>query len=323
MRRIMGGSGLILVLGLLVYWGLWEQAPKVYRVGVLHFTNNNLPTLEGFKEGMRKLGYVEGEQIHYLFEGAAQDIDMLQPMAQRLVSQKPDLIFASTTPATLMAKKKAASIGIPVVFAPVNDPIATGVLNDLRHPGGDITGVRLGNSDPKRLTWLLKVDPSIKTVLVPFNATDSSALTTLKKVRIVAKQVGVELLEVPVTSAAEVTAVIKNFPPRSDAIFLPRDGLVMSRIKDFSKAAIQHKVVLSTPRYKQVEAGALMGFGFRGYDLGKQAARMADQILRGARAGDLPVETGEDYLFINLRTARAIGLQVPSQVLRSAYQVIQ
>nr|CRH05748.1 Conserved protein of unknown function. ABC transporter substrate binding protein [Candidatus Magnetococcus massalia] len=279
--------------------------------------------MEGFKAQLRELGYRDGKEVSYLFEGAAASIAELEPMAKRLLAEKPDLIFASTTLASKTAKRVMESARVPVVFAPVNDPVAAGIVSQIKRPGEHVTGVRLGNSDPKRLEWLVKVDPAAKRILIPFNAKDSSALTSLQRIRGVADQLGVLLVERSVTRREQVTALINQPPEEIDAIFLPRDGLVMSRIKDFVKMATAHKLSLSTPRYKQVEAGAVMGYGFTGYALGRQAARLADQILRGAKPGDLPVETGEDYLFINQRTAKEIGLKVPVEVLKSAYKVIE
>ncbi|GKT29903.1 ABC transporter, substrate-binding protein like protein, partial [Aduncisulcus paluster] len=188
-----------------------------------------------------------------------------------LLGNEPDLIFASPTPAAIVAKQITQGTNIPVIFAPVNDPVAAGIVKNERAPEGNITGVRLSASDGRRLQYLKDVVPTVSKVLVPFSLGDKSAAASVK------------MLERLLPSDKEY------MPADVDAVLLPREGLVMSRINDFVTVCLERKLPLSTPRFKQVEDGALTGYGFNGYEIGRQSARMAHMLFSGAPVSSLPV----------------------------------
>lgn len=316
-------AGILLAAGAWIRMDRASEKERPVTIGVLQFTKNNLTTLAGFKAGLLELGYVEGENIRYLFDGPAEKVSELAPMMDRLLAQEPDLIFTSPTPATLAAQRATEASKIPIVFAPVNDPVAAGIVSNIRQPGENITGIRLAASDGRRLQWLKEMSPGLSRVFLPYSAKGKSALTSFRNAREAAEKLKIDLVGRPVEGQDDLSAALSEIPDNVDAIFLPRDGMVMSRIADFVALSIEKKMMLSTPRLKQVEVGALTGYGFIGYELGKQAARLADKILRGTPAGDLPVETAEDYLFVNLKTAEAIALPVGDHILRQARDVIR
>ena len=296
---------------------------KMTVIGVLQFTANNLTTLEGFKDRMTELGYIEGDNVRYIFNGPIGKKADLAAEMQHLLLEKPDLIFTSPTPATLAARDATRDTSIPVVFAPVNDPLAAGLVTDIRRPGGNITGVKLGASDGRRLKWLKEISPAVDNVLIPYNAKGKSAITSYKNAAAAAADIGITITPAPVNSHKEIEQLLMNIPAAVDAVFLPRDGMVMSRIKAFSSVCIQRRLLLCTPRFKQVEAGALTGYGFIGSSIGRRAARLADLILKGADPGSLPIETAEDYLFLNLKTAAAIGLEIDDHIIRQAHTLVK
>lgn len=300
-----------------------EKPKRPLVIGVLVYSKNNLPTLEGFKAGLRERVYVDGQGVEYVFEGAVDSIKELDPAMARLMARKPDLVYAAPTQATLAAQKVCRERNIPVVFGPVNNAVVVGLVTDRKHPGGNITGVMLSDSDGKRLQWALEVDPRIKSILVPHNPEDPSSMLSFKNVQEAAVTLGVKVVAVEVRNPAEIDALVAHFPEGVDSIFLPRDALLMGKIKEFSELAIRKKILLSATRLELVEKGALLGYGFDGVALGKQVARLADQIFKGKKPGDLPVESAEDYLAINLKTAQAIGLKVDERILRMAYLVIR
>ncbi|WP_022663360.1 ABC transporter substrate-binding protein [Paucidesulfovibrio longus] len=305
------------------YWLLVPPEPRrEVVVGVLQYTNTNLTTLEGFKDGLAELGYHEGDNLKILFDGPAQSKEELAARLRLLLAKHPDLLFVSPTPAALVAAEMTRGTDLPVVFAPVNDPVASGVVNNLRRPEANLTGVRLAPSEGRRLQSLLEVVPAVRRVFVPYNPLDSSALASLNQLRRAAPSLNVELLPKPFTPKTDLFA--PGYAPEGiDAVFLPREGLVLSRIKDFVSLSARRKLALSTPRFDQVEQGALTGLGFIGYEVGKQAARLAHLLLSGTPVASLPVETAEDYLFINLAAAERLGIHVPETVLRRADRLIR
>lgn len=292
---------------------------KTYTVGVA----NVLPTLEqtlvGFKEGMTELGYIEGKSIRYIYDGPTTDMSKLSATAQTLLAAKVDLILSITTPATKAVKQTTAGIGPPVVFAVVTDPVGAGIVDSMQHPGGHITGVAFGIQEARRLEWLLRIAPNIKHIYVPFNPNDQSPVLSLKMVRAAAAKLGVELIEREIPNLETLNDAVLNIPPEADAVFLLPDSLVTTRLPDLVMSATNRHLPTSSSNVLTVtQRRVLTSFGFDQNLYGKQAARLADQIFKGAKPADLPVEMAEFYLAINLKVAKTIGLAIPDEILRQA-----
>ncbi|WP_159441287.1 ABC transporter substrate-binding protein [Desulfopila aestuarii] len=303
---------------------VWAEGKKDNVViAAVIYGKHNVTTLDGFKEGMKEKGYIEGKNTIYLFHGTFQNLENLDADIAKVVSENPDLIFASTTPVALAVKKATSNHKIPVVFGPVNDPMSAGVVAEQRHPGDNITGVMLTDSIAKQLEWAIRIAPRIKKILLPYNPNDKSSVISVEKAREAAELFKLTLDARQVSNHKEIDILLAEFPDDVGAIFLPRDGMVMSRVEDFAKVANQKKIILSGTRLEMAERGALFGFGFNGFMVGKQMARMADQILRGRKPGDLPVETAEDYLSINLKTANTLGITISEHILRQAHTIIR
>lgn len=300
-----------------------EKDKRPLSVAVLLHTNAHRAPLEGIKAGLREKGYVEGQRIEYLIGGPVEKVEELDGVMAALLARKPDLVFVSGTPAAQAAQRATKGTTIPVVFGPLNDPVGAGVVKDRKRPGGNITGVALADNEGRRMQWAIEIDPKIKSVLVPYNVEDNSALLSLANARQAAATLKLKLIEAPVRNQKEIAALIAQFPPGVDSIFLPRDGLVMGRLKDFAELAIRNKIVLSITRIDLIGEGVLFSYGYDATELGRQAADMADQIFKGKNPGEMPLKNAEDYLVINQKTANAIGLAIPPRVLRMARQVIR
>lgn len=299
-----------------------SSGPRVIAMVQLTAVDDN--TVAGFREGMAGLGYRDGTDVSYLSSGPLGSGDRLDEVIRGHLEKKPALIFVSSTPATQAVKRLTdAGQHPPVVFAPVNDPLDAGVVADLRHPGGHITGIRLPTGDDLRLQWLKQIAPSIRRVYLPYTADDTSALASAQRAAEAARQLGITLLSQPVSGTDGVAEAIVKLPPNAEAIFLPRDSRIEAGIADFVALARQRRLPVAAPSLSQVEAGALFSYGFVHRDIGRQAARLADQILRGMPAGDLPVEMAENRLALNLATAAAIGIAIPDHVLSQAEFVIR
>jgi putative ABC transport system substrate-binding protein len=273
---------------------------------------------------MAALGYREGGEVGYFSSGPVGSVERLDEVIRAHLQGNPDLIFVSSTPATQAVKRLTEGRRAPpVVFAPVNDPLASGIVPDLRHPGGHITGIRLPTGDDLRLQWLKRLAPGVKHVYLPYTADDKSALSSLEIASVAAERLGITLLPQPVTGDADIVKVIEAMPQNADAIFLPRDSRIEAGIADFVALAERRKLPIAAPSLTQTRAGALFSYGFVHRDIGRQAAQLADQILKGAAAGDLPVEMAENRLAINLSTAQRIGLAIPDELLLQAEYVIR
>ena len=160
-------------------------------------------------------------------------------------------------------------------------------------------------------------------IYLPYNEEDASANASVKAVRAAAELFAVELVLRPVHNQAEIEAAIAEIPDDVQAIFLAQDSLVAAQIKSFAAAAIAHQLPLCSPTNGQVAEGALLSYGFRLLEIGQQTARLADQILQGVSPAEIPVETAEFFLTINLSTANAINLDIPDEIVRVADEIIR
>jgi putative ABC transport system substrate-binding protein len=298
-------------------------APKTYTIGVLNFAKSLESTLQAFKEGMTKLGYVEGENVTYIYDGPV-GVDKLDTVAQGLVQAKVDLILALTTTSTKAAQKATAGTDIPVVFIPVTDPVGAGIVESLTKPGGNITGVTYTSQEGRRLEWLLQVAPTIKQVYVVYNPKDQSPVLSLKPVSEAAAKLGVELITRETSTPEEVEAAFKDIPKEADAVFLLPDILVNDRIADWSKLMIERKLPSSGPSVGTARTTALTAYGV---DLEiaarTQAAGLANRIFQGDKPADLPVEVAEYSSAVNLKIAQDIGLTISDDILRQANVVVR
>lgn len=297
--------------------------PKTFTIGVINSVPSLNPLVDGFKEGLTELGYVEGETITYVYEGPV-GRDRLATVAQGLVTSEVDLILCITTPAAAAVKEATVASDIPVVFTVVINPVEAGIVASAERPGGHITGVESSLGEGVKLEWLTKISPDVKRVFVPYNPDDASGKLALAQLAQVAPKLGLELVTSETRTAEEVTAAIDNIPVDVDALFMVTDSINAARRSDWGKAALAHQLPLAVPPGGEpTEEGALFTFGFSPFAVGTQAARLVDQILKGTSPADLPVETPELFLSINLKTAQAIGLDIPDEILRQAATIIR
>jgi putative ABC transport system substrate-binding protein len=206
----------------------------------------------------------------------------------------------------------------------VTDPVGAGLVDSLKHPGGNITGVTFGAQEERRLAWLMQVVPTIEYVYIPYNPEDRSAVLALEMMSEAATTLGVELITREARTPEQVAAAFENIPQDADAILFLPDSLINARVDDWLQTTTELGLPTSGPILLAVNDGHLTTYGL---DLEaaarRRAARLADQILQGIKPADLPVETGEFYSAINLRTAEAIGVDIPDEILLQADLIIR
>jgi putative tryptophan/tyrosine transport system substrate-binding protein len=304
--------------------GCSSAQKRTFSIGVINLSPRLEPILTRFKTRMNELGYRQGSNITYIYQGPASGIQELDSIASNLVAAKVDLILALSTPAAQATQRATNGTNLPVVFAPVTDPVVAGIVANLRRPGGNITGVALGaDSEARRLEWLLKLAPNTRRIYVPYNSDDASARSSLAAIRAAAPKLNVELQPREARNPEEISAAIAVIPTDVQAVFLLQDSLVAARTDDFVKATIAQRLPLSVPTNEQVQRGALVAFSANLAVLGEQMARLVDHIFQGGQPADTPVETAEFFLTINLQTAERIGLQIPDIYIRQADHIVR
>jgi putative ABC transport system substrate-binding protein len=309
---------LVILVSLLLSGCAGFAKPKTYKIGVINLAPTLEDTLVGFKEGMTELGYIEGENLEYIYAGPAGSIDKLDGFAQELVNAKVDLIFSITTPATQAAQRATASNNIPVVFGVLTDPVGAGVVANLKQPGGNITGVTFGPQEAQRFAWLTKIVPSVKRVYIIYNSNDNSAKLAFGTATETAEKLGLEIVSREATNPDEIAAALTEIPEDVDALYLLPDSQTEAKLADILAAANSRHLPTSVANVDVVADGPLYSYAMKLAPAGKQAARLADQILKGIEPADLPVETTEFFLAINLKTAQAIGITIPESILSQA-----
>jgi putative ABC transport system substrate-binding protein len=313
---------IVLVLAFAAVIGVWARygaAPeKHYVIGVLNYTVAAELCLQGFKDGMHDAGYIEGNNITYIYNGIFQEKTALMDEGRHLLENKVDLILAMSTPASMAAKAVTADSRTPVVFGPVNDPVGSGIVDKVRKADSHVTGVFFGIQEVKRLEWMVKLKPEVKRIFVLYNPKDRSPQITIKKLQKAAGLLGVELVLGEASDATAIAKVLDAMPEDIDALYMPTDSLMATHIAEFVRVATKRRLPLSTPHRPGVEQGALYSYGFDHIAVGRQMARLADQILRGIPPSDLPVESAELFLSINVTAAESIDLEISDDILRQS-----
>jgi putative ABC transport system substrate-binding protein len=323
-QQLKYSSILILILTglLLAACGGVQAQDKTYTIGVINYDPGLEKTFEGFKAGMAELGYVEGENVTYIYNGVlAPDPQVIDREIESFLAQDVDLFFTMGTEPTLRVKKAVAGTDIPVIFAPVINPVKEGVVDSIRQPGGNVTGVQLGNDIPKALEWLLKLAPEATKVYTPYNPEDGVSVTSVASLSEAASTLGVELLLDEVHTPEELAAAIETLPRDVAFFIVPMPSL--EPMSNFIEIAVKRGIAIGSTNPAHLEVGALVTYGLNLLSMGEQAARLADQALQGTDPADLPVETAEYFLNINLKVADAIGLDIPDEILRQADTVIR
>ncbi len=320
---------LFLAVGLIVAaCGPTQTEPQTYTIGVVSYVEALDPALDGLKAGMAERDYVEGETIEYIYPGVtAEDEAALTAAVQALLDQEVDLIYSLGTLPTKIAQQVTDDTDIPIVFVGPSDPLGDGLIDSIRQPGHKTTGIPIGSetalSDGRRLKWLVKMKPDIKQVFVPYKPDDEGMVASLKAIEKAAQALDVEIITQAVSTPEEAEAFIQNFPEDIDAFILLADRRLGRHIPALVELSLERKFLFSVPLVSLTAAGPVMGFGSDITLMGQQAASQVDQIFKGADAGDLPVEQPEMVLNVNLKTAGAIGVEIPDEVLRAAYEIIR
>lgn len=294
----------------------WHRGRPMKRVVVVNHAAITEKSFAGLRDGLAQRGWRENETIRYIYDGPEASPARLRAQTRVHIEQGADLVVSLSTPAALAAREAVEAAGIPLLLTPASDPVGSGLVTSLTHPGQAITGVTFALQEPRRLEWLKRLMPSVRVVWIPYNHADPSPAATLPRLRQAAAKLGLTIATADVRSVGELSNALNAIPQSVDAIFIPADALVASEMDRILAIAWQRRLPVTSPSRDGVAKGALFSYGFDLTALGHQAARLADQILSGTPATDLPIETAEMDLSINLASADRLGLTLPEEVLR-------
>ncbi len=321
MRKIfLGVLFAVLLLGGIVTFFIASEpeSKKKLTIGVVNPNPGSKETHRGFIDSIQAVAEKEGWLLSFIICEEKGEIDSA---IQEMVQHQVDMIFSVTTPATKKVKKAIAGKGIAGVFA-IHDPVQSGVVESLRHPGGDLTGVQIRGSVAKTIEWLLTVSPNTKHIYVPIRFDTKAAPQSLEDLRDTAKSLDIRLTIAEVNNEAELNKALLAMPADADAVFLLHSMLISTHAQKIVDMANSRKIPTAAAIGKSRD-GAMISFSPDLFKVGKQASRIALEVLKGEAPGDVPAEIAEFELGINLKTAEIIGLEVPHNILILADYVVR
>jgi putative ABC transport system substrate-binding protein len=302
-----------------------QQPSKVYRIGYLGSSDRG-PFSDAFEQGLRDHGYEIGKNLLIEYRYAEGKFDRLPALAAELVRLNVDVIVTGINP-TIVAAMKATST-IPIIMTFGNDPIGAGLIANLAHPGGNLTGLSMDTGDEflgKRLELMKEALGKLSRLAVLYNSTNVGHQLYLKNSDVPARALRLTLIPVGYREAGDFENAFHTMTlKQAGGVFLFSDGVSFGQRPLIASLASKHRLPSGFPAKEYVEAGGLLSYGPDLLHISRRGAVYVDKILKGARPADLPVEQPTKFEFIiNLKTAKQIGLTIPPNVLARADRVIR
>jgi putative tryptophan/tyrosine transport system substrate-binding protein len=325
-REFIGGLG-----GSAATWPLaaWAQQPALPVVGFVNpsAADASADVVRAFRKGLSEAGYVEGQNVTVEYHWLAGRYDSLPALMADLVRRRVAAIAAVTGGAGALAAK-AATATIPIVFGVGDDPVKLGLVASLARPGGNLTGMNFFSNEavPKRLGLLHELVPKANRLTVLVNPADrETAESTVRQTRDAARIIGWSVDVLSASTGREIEEAFATLVhERAGALMVAGDAFFANRRVQFATLATRHAIPAAFTIREHVEAGGLMSYGTDLGDMFHQVGVYTGQILKGAKPADLPVVQPTKFVFaINVQTARAIGIEVPPQLLAIADEVIE
>jgi ABC-type uncharacterized transport system substrate-binding protein len=301
-----------------------QRLGKVPIIGFLGATTPSVwaPFVTAFVERLRELSWIDGSTAIIEYRWAQGRDELYAEFAAEFVRRKVDVIVTAGTEATLAAKKTTSEV--PIVFAAVGDPVGTGIVASLAHPGGNVTGLSNQQADLTgyRLELLHEVIPNIRRVALLGNIASPLILLEMKAAEDAAPKLGLEVFRLGVTKTEDIDSAIESLEGRADALYVCTDPLISTNRVRINILAIGKKLPTMNSFREYVQAGGLISYGPNFPDLFRRAGDFVDKILRGVKPADLPVEQPVKFdLMINATTARVLGLAIPEKILVRASEI--
>jgi ABC-type uncharacterized transport system substrate-binding protein len=306
-----------------------QPADQVRRIGVMISLAENDPEAQAnaaaLRDGLAKLGWTEGRNIRIDYRWGVGDPARARAAVKELLALSPDVIMPATT--QMLAAVKEATGSVPVVFVNISDPVGTGFVDSLARPGGNVTGFTnfeyaMGE---KWLQTLKDIAPGVTRTAIIANPKNPNTALYLRAIEPAAKAFALQLTVTPVNDAAEIERTIAAFAgePNGGLLVMP-DPLTITHRELIVALAARHRLPAAYPYRFFATSGGLMSYGIDRVDLYRRAAAYVDRVLKGAKAGDLPIQQPTKFeLVINLKTVKALGLTVPPKLLFTADEVIE
>lgn len=276
---------------------------------------------DGLKQALEEAGYKDGDNLVFQYESAQGNPATAAQIAQKFVGENPTVIVPITTPSAQAVV--AATQDIPVVFTAVTDPVGAQLIKTLEHPGGNVTGISDLSPLADHLNLIKEIVPGVKTIGVPYNPGEANAAALLAALQEMAPEWEVDIVEAPAAKSADVQGAAQSLVGKVDVIYVPTDNTIVSALEAVIAVGTENRIPVFAGDTDSVVRGAIASVGFDHFEIGRQAGAVVVRVLKGEKPGDIAVRNASDTdLFVNTKSAAAMGVTLPQAVLSRAKTVI-
>jgi putative ABC transport system substrate-binding protein len=299
---------------------------KTFKISVSQFVEH--PALDAVLKGFQDYMKEKGIGVDYSVHNAQANMATAGQIGTQIMGEKPDLILAIATPSAqtcAQALKKAPHMkNTPMLFSAITDPMDAGLVNDLEHPGGNITGVSDMLPLDQHMEMVKKFIPGLKQLGVIYNSGEANSKSSVKLLKNVGEKMGYEVVDATVAKTSEVYQAAKSLVGRVDAVFIPTDNTVVESLESVVKVCVEKNLPLFGSDVDSVKRGAVAAMGFDYYMHGRQTGAMAHRIINGANPANIPVETQKELkLHINRKYANLMEVKIPDELLNAADKIYE
>jgi putative ABC transport system substrate-binding protein len=276
----------------------------------------------GIRDALKAAGYEDGKNLKFVYESAKGDPAAADRIARRFAKSGADVIVPISTPSALAVVR--ATIGIPVVFTAVTDPLGAGLVRDMHEPGGNVTGVSDLSPVKTHIDLIEAITPGARTIGVLFNPLESNSHTLVYLMKKTAMGVNMSIVEAPARKSADVPAAVKSLVGRADVIFVPTDNTIVPMLDVIVQVGVDNGMPVYAGDIDAVKRGAIAAIGLDYYNVGWQTGNIVVRILRGEKPGKIPVTVADKTnLYVNPTIAKEMGLTIPEDVASQADEIVK
>jgi len=276
---------------------------------------------DGIKAALLENGYTD-DTLKFSYESAQGNPAIAAQIARKMVGDQPDVIVAIATPSAQAAVSAARDI--PVIFSVVTDPMGAKLVSNMDKLGRNVTGLSDAVPVAQHLAMIKEVVPGLKRLGIPFNPGEPNAVSIIAAMKVVAAEQGIEIIEAPAPKSSDVMVASQKLIGKVDAIYTTLDNTIITALESIVKVGIDAQIPVFSADTDSVTRGAVAAVGFNYNDLGRQTGEMVIEVLKGKNPGDMPVRIAEGTdIYVNLKTARMMGVEIPESLLARATKVIK
>ena len=292
---------------------------EIYKIGINQIVQHSAldSAREGFIDGLKEKGYVDGDNIEIDYENAQGDVSIAQTISKQFVNNEVDMIFAISTSSAQSAYN--ATKEIPIVFTAVTDPVAAGIANSFESSGNNVTGMSDMVSMTEQIALLQEIVPSIRNIGVIYNTSEANSIVQVDELKAAAKESNLEVKEISITTVNEINQNLSANIKDIDALYVPTDNTVASAYELVGNICLNNNIPMLCAEEAGVSKGGLCSIGIDYYQLGKETAYKAVEIIEGKKPSEIKIEKSSDMnVTINSDVAKEINIEIPKEIEEKA-----